>query len=38
MRAFSELDGKFLFGRIIYIKPALEDVGQIIRNGKEADY
>jgi len=34
MRAFSELDGKVLFGRIIHVKPALEDVGQIIRDGK----
>lgn len=38
MRAFSQLDGKVLFGRIVYVKPALEDVGQIIRTGKEADY
>lgn len=34
MRAFSQLDGKVLFGRIVYVKPALEDVGQIIRTGK----
>lgn len=34
MRAFSELDRKVLFGRTIYVKPALEDVGQIIRDGK----
>ena len=27
MRAFSELDSKVLFGRIIHVKPALEDVG-----------
>lgn len=38
MRAFSSLDGKVLFGRIVYIKPALEDVGQIIKDGKEHAY
>ena len=38
MRAFSEMDSKVLFGRIIHVKPALEDVGQIIRNGKQADF
>ena len=27
-----------LFGRIVYIKPALEDVGQIIKDGKEQAY
>ena len=38
MRAFSELDNKVLFGRIVYVKPALQDIGKIISTGKEIAY
>ena len=34
MRAFHELDNKVMFGRILHIKPAIEDIGLIIRNAK----
>lgn len=38
MRAFAELDNKVVFGRIIHIKPSLEDIGEMIKTGKEAEY
>jgi len=28
------MDQKILFGRIVYIKPAIEDVGSIIKTNK----
>lgn len=34
MRAFSEIDNKVFFGRILHVKPAVEDIGSIIKNGK----
>lgn len=27
-----------VFGRIIHIKPSLEDIGEMIKTGKEAEY
>ena len=36
MRAFSETDNKVIFGRILHVKPAVEDIGSIIKNAKEA--
>lgn len=38
LRAFSELDNKIVFGKIMHIKPALEDIGSIIKNKKEEEY
>ena len=38
MRAFSETDNNVIFGRIIHVKPAVEDIGSIIKNAKEAEF
>jgi multiple RNA-binding domain-containing protein 1 len=38
MRAFSQVDNKILFGRIVHVKPAMEDVGSLIKNAKEAEF
>lgn len=32
------MDNKVVFGRIIHIKPSLEDIGEMIKTGKEAEY
>jgi multiple RNA-binding domain-containing protein 1 len=34
LRAFAECDNKVAFGRIIHVKPSLEDIGEIIKTGK----
>ena len=38
LRAFSELDNKIVFGRILHVKPALEDIGGLIKDKKEIEY
>jgi len=38
LRAFSELDNKIVFGKILHIKPALEDIGGMIKTKKEEEY
>lgn len=38
LRAFHELDNQVMFGRILHLKPAVEDIGSIIRNGREEEY
>lgn len=38
LRAFTETDNKVLFGRILHVKPAVQDIGEIIKTGKEADF
>ena len=32
------MDNKVLFGRILHVKPAAQDIGEIIKMGKEAEY
>ena len=38
LRAYSTLNNTIVFGRIIHIQPALQDIGDIITKGKEDAY
>lgn len=38
LRVFAECDNKVFFGRILHIKPSLEDIGEVIKTGKESDF
>lgn len=38
LRAFAELDNKIIYGRILHVKPALEDIGGLIKSKKEEEY
>ena len=38
LRAFSECDNQVVFGRIIHVKPSLQDIGEMISTAKENEY